>query len=767
MFTFITAKRWRLWSLGFLVFLDLICVVECGAQGNVPDDLDRFASDEAVVQEQQQKLQLAQNEDDVFDDTTSAPSVDSSDWLKSSNEGETMSEFTELPSRNLDVEPGRGPPPSYSLSMDMTKSLDNPDELVDVKFNFDAESVVNVVQMFSLTLEFQYYIDPGVSGSVTMTIDTQMTRREAWELFEHILWITGSYASRQHKFIHILPFAKLPQERRIFAKHDPIPNVDVSVIRLFNVPAADMANLIRPFMTAGATANVIQHLNSLLIVEAPPNTAKIRQLIEKLDVLGETKWPQISIQLHHVSTDIILEELQQILPIVGFPVSSGERGDGHSIKLIALDRLQVLIAAAPTKEVLNEVKRWVGILDTEDTVEQERIFFYDVKYNNAEDLSDNVSVFFNSSGTSTGGRSRARSGDDETPRSPTDDSRTRRRTRQSQPPARRAASDEEKPATVFDIPVTILADGSHNRLVIKTAPRAYAVLEALLQRLDTPPLQVLIQVTIAQIELGKETEHGFRYAAAFASFNDSIFSVDIEPGDSDNPSGVDNPLYSLQFSKDKDGDGNINTPGEVLSFVQAVAGKTKTKILNAPQIVAISDEEASINVGDSVPIATRQDSGSDIDSRILTDVQYQDTGIILTVTPHITAKKLVTLDLRQEVSNAIETEVSSINSPTIQTRVIETSMIVEDGATILLGGLIQTERNESNIGLPVLKDVPYLGKLFGFTRDNVDRLELLLLITVNVIDLETDTELLLKRYNAAVEAINEEFYDYQNEIIEE
>ena len=646
----------------------------------------------------------------------------------------------------------------YSLPMDMTKDIENPSEQLEVKFNFDAESIVNVVQMFSLTLDFQYFIDTAVSGSVTMTIDTLMTRREAWELFEHILWISGSYASKHHGFINILPFTKMPQERRIFATHDPIPNVNVEIIKLFNTTPVDISNLIKPFITAGATVTAIQYLNSLLIIEAPPNMEKLKELITKLDVMGETDWPQISIQCNYVESKVILEELKQILPILGFSVTTSEKGDGHSIKILELPRLQILIAAAPTMEVLEELKRWVKILDNEESSEEERIFFYDVKYNNAEDLSDNVSIFFNSS-NSKSSRSRSSSSTPTSTISGTDRpaSSSRQKTTNQN---RRTFSNNEKPATIFDVPVTILADGSHNRLVIRTTTRAYSMLEALLRRLDTPPLQVLIQATIAEITLTKDTEFGFIYAAEKSKGDGKSVGIEFSPG---LPAAADR-LIGIDFNKNVDATVNTATnliAGEVLSQIQAVAGKNNTRILNSPQIIAISDEEATINVGDSIPIASRTETGDSNNDRNFTDVQYQDTGIILTVTPHITAKKLVTLDIRQEVSEAIETETSSINSPTIQTRVIETSMIIEDGKTILLGGMIRSRNQDKNRGFPIIKDIPLVGKLFSSIGKNRSRLELLLLITVHVIDTETDVDLLMTRYRAALKSIDE--FNQKNE----
>lgn len=714
-----------------------------------------------------------------------APGTTLPDVLIANQLSPLQSDEAIMPSRNLETPPDAPAPVAYNLPMDMTKDVDDPEDQVEVKFNFDAESIVNVVQMFSLTLNFQYLIDPGVTGSVTMTIETTMTRKEAWELFEHILWISGAYASKQNGFINILPFAKMPQERRLFAKHDPVPNVHVEIVRLFNTTAADIANLIKPFMTQGSTASPITYLNSILIIEAPPNMDKLRELIAQLDVMGETSWPQISLECRYTPVDVVVDELAKILPTIGFPVTTSEKGDGHSIKLVGLERLQVLIAAAPTREVLAEIERWVAILDREDSIESERIFFYDVKYNKAEDLSEQIETFFQeSSSTSTSrstssGRSRNRESTP-TPGTTTgveQQSQSQERNR-AQRQARRGTtqragnSSDEPPATVFDIPVTILADGPHNRLVLRTTPRAYAMLEALLARLDSAPLQVLIQATIAEITLTKSTEFGFQYAAIHKFGDDAIRTV-LNPGGVINNPLVDVGLGNVRSRTTGTGTSattetrfpgsaaEVQTAGDIFAFVQAVVGKANTRVLNSPQIIAISDEEATINVGDSIPVASRTETGITTDTRNFTDVQYQDTGIILTVTPHITANKLVTLDIRQEVSNAVKTETSLINSPTIQTRVMETSMIVEDGKTILLGGMIRAKLVNNNRGIPILKDIPYLGKLFSSDISTNDRTELLLLITVHVIDLETNVDQLLRGYQESLESIRE--FDRQNE----
>ncbi|MFT5127179.1 MAG: general secretion pathway protein D [Rhodothermales bacterium] len=696
----------------------------------------------------------------------------------------------------------------YSLAQDLTKDLESPDELLPVEFAFDAEEVATVVDMFSYLLgeelteaeiavrqaeldavtdlppdpddpdgefdeefevpnvrPFAYYMDAGVSGAVTMTMDTEMTRGEAWELFQYILWLSGAYASRQKGFIHILPFAKMPQERRLLHKFpDPMPNVAVELVRLYHLTPSEMAGMIQPFMTEGSVATPVQHLNALLVLEAPDNIVKIRELIGQLDIIGETQWPQISIGCQHVEVAVVIEELQQILPVLGFGTVTSDKGDGRSLKLVGLERMQVLIASAPTQEVLDEIRRWVKILDNADAVQQqEQIYFYPVKYNKAEDLSDAIGVFFtqtsasasaggssSSSGSSTpsiGGRSTGSSATSSTGRSAAS-------TRRTLSTSGSRSRSTEKPETIFDVPVTLFADGAHNRLIIRTTPQAYAMLEALLMRIDTPPLQVLVQVSIAEIQLNESTEFGFRAAALARIGGDKTLRYDVTPGT------VADPYYSMTFATSGASSGadgiSLVSPGDALSFIQAVAGKSNTKVLFSPQVIAISDQQATINVGDSVPVVTGDTTGATTGTSITRNIQYQDTGIILTVTPHITANKLVTLDLNQQVSDAVETTTSNIDSPTIQTRTLETSLIIEDKQTVLLGGMISSRSERSRRGIPGTHKIPFVGKFLTASDDSTRRSELLLLISVQVIDMKTDVDKLLERYQSAIEAIKED-----------
>lgn len=642
-----------------------------------------------------------------------------------------------IPARNFGDAPPPGRPKVFHLAAAMTREKQNADETIPFLLELDGADMEGLVGAFAKNLDFQYNVSGEVSGTFNLSLQMDISRREAWDLFEHILWLNGAYATQTHGYIEILPFAKMPKERRLFADHDPIPNVAVELIRLYNVTAAEMANHLKPYMTDGATATPLPHLNALLVVEAPPNMNKLQELISRLDLLGETRWPQVSVRARFVDVETLQEEISAVLSVLGFPVGN-DKSDGRSVKLVTLPRHQILLAAAPTKAPLLEVLRWAEILDNEETGEDERIYFYDVKYNKAEDLSDAIGVFFTASATTASSNSNTSASSSA---SSTDDKSTTSAARTSTRPKPRTGASEEAPKTVFDIPVTMLADGSHNRLIIRTTPKAFAMLEALLRRLDTPPLQVLIQVTIAEVQLNTNLNYNLNKIVSSYWGND-VMNLNAGGG------GV---TFNL---------GPNLTAESALNTITADESVTDSRVLFRPQIIGISDVQQTIDVGDKVSVITEGDFDStDLDNTTSTrnTYQYIQTGTKLKVTPHITTKRMVTLEIEQELSRQVpkSPEEAKVNAnPDIRNRSVSTTMIARDGELLMLAGLLSFDRSDTDSGIPFVNRVPVIGSLLGSVNRSKNATELLMLIEVRVLDTTSDHQQLLEPYRKSLDSIN-------------
>ena len=176
------------------------------------------------------------------------------------------------------------------------------------------------------------------------------------------------------------------------------------------------------------------------------------------------------------------------------------------------------------------------------------------------------------------------------------------------------------------------------------------------------------------------------------------------------------------------------TPTDARVVLSALTTITDVRVISSPQLMVLDNETARLQVGDQVPIATQSAvSVSDPDAPIVNAIEYRDTGVILDIIPHVNASGLVVIDIIQEVSSVVETETSGIDSPTIQQRQIESSVAVQTGETIALGGLIRDGKTNSVTGIPVLSDIPILGNLFKTTDDKTQRTELLVLLTPRVV----------------------------------
>lgn len=637
----------------------------------------------------------------------------------------------------------------------LIKGIEDADTTVNVTFQLDTPpTLTEIVELFATTLNFSYLIDSTVNtkGSVDLQVDDEMTAREAWQMFEHVLWLMGCYASRNPGFIHILPFSKMSKERRLLVDHEPLANVEVAFIPIMYVKSAEIIPNVQPFMTDDATITDIQRTNSLLIVEAPANMEKIRELIRRLDTKGEAEWPHMCLHCHHMDAEELQAELEALLPVLGLPVT-GQPPSGGQIKLTSIPRLQVIVVSAALKEVLTEVAEWCRFLDREDLAEKENIFFYNVRHSTAEQLEEVLTFFFDTQSAKSTKTSKTKSTSAKAtgPGSRAANQRTASRSTSSSR-RKNTKNDGGKPETIFDTPVYAFVDEVQNRLTIRTTHRAYALVKALLERHDVPQRQVMIEAVIADIKLNKNTEFGFAYAARHMNDNHDVRWGFNQMSQDWLATGSD-PLGVIDARTVVSGAMLGIVRGDKMAFLNAVAGESNVRVISAPQIMAASDEEAVINVGQRVSIRTSEYGDNSSYSRA--NYQYEDTGTILTVTPHITAGNEVRLDIQQEVSSVVEGTRADDRSPDISNKQLQTTLIIPDGDTVMMGGLIDTSSSDGHSGVPYLKDLPRIGWFFRTNRKVTTRNELLVLITVQVIDSEEGTDALAYRYQAALQEIRE------------
>ena len=283
--------------------------------------------------------------------------------------------------------------------------------------------------------------------------------------------------------------------------------------------------------------------------------------------------------------------------------------------------------------------------------------------------------------------------------------------------------------------IRIVADLPNNALIITAKPQEYKEIEAVIRDLDVLPYQVLIDATIAEVSLTDSLQYGIKWYFQQQQNNFGLFGKDLISNQAI-AAGVDAATQTALY-------GSSSTfayafmAKDVKVLLEAQADKGKVNMLSSPSVMVQNNQEASMRVGDQVPTLTGSVSNTINTNNVVQSIQYRDTGVLLNVRPRVNASGLVNLDIIQTVSNvtaASPLSGSQINSPTFAQRQIKSNVAVQDGETLVLGGLIKEDTSNLRSGIPLLYELPVIGDLFGSTKMNTLRQELVVLLTPRVID---------------------------------
>src|SRR6266576_292443 len=284
----------------------------------------------------------------------------------------------------------------------------------------------------------------------------------------------------------------------------------------------------------------------------------------------------------------------------------------------------------------------------------------------------------------------------------------------------------------------IVADPATNSLVIYGTAQEFQNIKNILKDLDIVPRQVLLDVLIAEVTLQNTESFGIEYEI-FSKFNPTIFGEKFGSQGAVR-SGSLPPASAAGLTQFASGiSGVIGRGNAIRAFINALAKDSRLKILSSPSVLAADNRPARIQVGSQEPVATGTVQSPQATGTIVSSstIQYQNTGMIVTIIPQVNSQGLVNLQILAEVSqinpDASVTLGSSGSFPSFDIRQAETTAVVQDGDSLVIGGIIADNRSRARTGIPYLMDLPVLGRFFGTTTDKVDRTELIMLITPHVI----------------------------------
>ena len=299
--------------------------------------------------------------------------------------------------------------------------------------------------------------------------------------------------------------------------------------------------------------------------------------------------------------------------------------------------------------------------------------------------------------------------------------------------------DAAGPGTTDANTMRIISNPQNNAILVYSTQREQDTVVGMLRKIDILPLQVLIDATIAEVTLNDQLQYGTQFFFKSGGINGVLSNATQSLASTALSSAALNavlPGFIL-------GGTGIGGAPLALSALQAV---TTVHVLSSPQLLVLDNQPARLQVGDLVPYLTSSSQSTLIaNSSVINSVNYQPTGVIMQVTPRVNSGGLITLDVSQEVSGintAITPATTGINSPTFSERSVTSRIVVQDGQTVGLAGLITDSSTRGNTGIPWLKDIPLLGLLAGTQNNTRQRTELLILITPHVLHDQRDARAL-------------------------
>jgi general secretion pathway protein D len=438
--------------------------------------------------------------------------------------------------------------------------------------------------------------------------------------------------------------------------------------------------------------------NLLLISGIKKQRITIKKLIELLDVDAMASQYVAIVSLRNTKPEVMISELEQIL---------NPRGNGL-VRFTPIKRLNALMAITPNQNLIKTVNLWIARLDKTKDADERRLFVYFVKHSDATALTETLKGVFASSADDRRGISQDNTAEN---------------------------TDTRSAVSQTALHPNFNSDHASNSILIWATGREYELISEVLNKVDIPPLQVLIEGTVLEVTLQDNLRYGLKYLIESGNFrslftqSNSAIASSILPG------------FGVTF-------GGQNTTKVVIDALSEI---TDVRVVSSPQLLVMDGGTARLHVGDQVPIITRTSSTTTTDdNRITNEIEYRDTGVTLDITPKVKSSGTVTLNISQTVSDVVRTSSSEINSPTIQQRQVTSTASLQSGTTALLAGLIREVSTDIKSGIPLLHELPLLGHFFGTTGEQKQRTELVVLISPKVVkskdESEKITEDILQKY---------------------
>jgi len=619
----------------------------------------------------------------------------------------------------------------------------------DITLKFESADLREFVRVvFEDILKQNYLIDPQIKGKVTLHTTYPVREEALLPIVESVLQMNGAAVIFQQGVFKVIPMADAPAQANatVAGRQQPAQGAGftVQVVPLRYVSAGEIENIIAPLIPKGGSVRILEARN-LLILSGP--RFRVEQMLNTVKIFDVDWLRGMSFglfRLQYAEPGMLVSELENLVGTqAGTPLAG-------IVRLTPIEQLNAVLVVTHNPRYMDEMSKLIGQFDlgTEGPPGQ-RLFVYHLKNGKAENIAATLQQIY---GIGEGAAAPAPSAkiSQLPPGESTNVFQTAEAISKQPPPLQAgtgaggvyprtapltgpdagkrkstAAASRSPSDLAVQSPINIIADQDSNALLIMASPRDYRGIEVVIKQLDAQPRQVLIEATIAEVTLSDALDYGVRWFLADGTY-ELGFNAPVPTS-----AGGDGLTLAV-FSNNNN----------ARAFIDLLASKTEVKFLSAPQVMVLDNNTANIRVGDQIPVTVRSSQSTITpDAPAVSEVQFRDTGTLLSVTPRINAGGQVTMEISQEVSlPGSEPAVGGGGNVAISQRTISSSVVVQSGETVVLGGLILETRNEGRAGIPLLMDIPWIGNLFSTTSIDVFRTELLVMITPQVIEDESGTQ---------------------------
>ena len=621
-----------------------------------------------------------------------------------------------------------------------------------LSLDFQDTELADVIHMISRLTGKNFLFDDRVRGRVTVVSPTPVTPDEAYRVFEAILQVKGfTTVPGPGGILKIVPVRQAKESPIAIVRGDQaIPNRDLYITRLLPlnyVKAETIISTFRPLISNDANLIAYAPTNTLIITDTSANIRRLLTIVAEIDI--ETYQEQIKVlPIEYADAAGLTAQLREIFSepaatargkTPAAPRTSrrtrgrgaagaktGAAADtvvGHAgaPRFITDERTNSIIVLAP-QATINEVERLVALLDYERKGTG-KIHVYRLQNADAEELAQTLASLVQAGGS---GRR----------------------------PAGQAPGQAAAVVAQLGEGIRVTADAPTNSLIIQASPEGFAALQEVIQALDVRRPQVMVEALILEVDVTSGEDFGLawlyqnnlgdggesRIITGSASGTTALTSL---PAFLDTDAGIIPTAFS-NFTTAilgrtvtvVDREGNATEVPIIQAIISAQASNSNINIISAPIILTADNEEAQINVGENIPIPTTRlqtaDPGVGAGFQTSSNIERQDVGVELRVTPQISEGDTIRLQIFQEISQVQEDKASDLG-PTLTQRTIENTVYVRDGEAVMIGGILQETETNSVSKVPFLGDIPILGWAFRSTSTSIRKTNLMVILTPHIV----------------------------------